>query len=605
MADKPATDDEVEALRAQIAELEARLTERRKYGLVWDEPRGRADDPYETEAVRDRTEREIPLISEDPSMAVGSGLRPHLLIEGDNYFTLSGLTFSHQGAVDVIYVDPPYNTGREDFLYNDRFVGEDDAYRHSKWLSFMAPRLTLASELLKDEGVIIVSIDDNELAHLRLLMDEIFGENNFIGNVIRATNSTKSNSNFLSVNFDYTLIYAKSRTRLEALIKERGRKWEVEKHNRAAFERTVKKLVDKGLAAEELTEELKELIRYPRFMDMTNYHNVDERGVYQKADLGGVAKGNPTPIMNPRTGELDPVPPGGFRFSEEELERLITEDRIHFHADGSLPRLKRYLADNPKQRPKGIMADDQRPDGNLLAGMGITFDNPKQLAFMKRVLGIFEDDAVILDFFAGSATTGHAVLELNAEDGGMRQFILATDNQAGICRDVAYKRLQLTIDGYTAKKRKGKTEEVSGTGGTLRVFTSDREFIERSDTPDEMRTAFRTACRDLIRLKENCFEPLEREKLFDIFKGEDTVGGERLLAILYGLEGRGTLIGALASHTGDPRVIVYAFSLSSQADPRPFRDAFGGRLELGQIPEQLVRTYERVFARRLYGGWSA
>lgn len=605
MAARRKPEEELEELRARVGELEARLAERRKYGLVWDEPSGRADDPYETEAVRDRTEREIPLIAEEPKLAIGSDLRPHLLIEGDNYFTLSGLSFSHQGAVDVIYIDPPYNTGREDFIYNDRFVGEDDTYRHSKWLSFMAPRLSLAAELLTDEGVIIVSIDDNEFAHLRLLMDEIFGEQNFIGNVIRATNSTKSNSNFLSINFDYTLIYAKSKARLEALIKERGKKWEVEKNNRAAFERKVKELVGKGLSGDALTEELKELTRYPRFMDMTNYHNVDARGVYQKADLGGVTKGNTTPIMNPLTGTLDPVPPGGFRFSADELERLMGEDRIHFHEDGSLPRLKRYLADNPKQRPKGVMADDQRPDGNLLAGMGISFDNPKQLAFMKRVLGIFEDDAVILDFFAGSATTGHAVLELNAADGGRRQFILATDNQAGISRDVAYKRLKCVIEGYTAKKRKGKSEAVAGVGGSLRFFTSDREFIERSDTPDEMRSAFRTACRDLIRLKENCFEPVQNEKLFDIYRGEDRSGNVRLLAILYGLEGRENLIKTLAAQGDDGQLAIYAFSLSRQADPKPFRDEFGSRLELGQIPEQLLRTYERVFARRLFGGWSA
>lgn len=602
---KASPDDELNKLRTKVLELEARLAERRRYGLVWEEPTGEADDPYETEKVRDRSERELPLLKEEPTLAIGQEATPHILIEGDNYYTLSGLTFTHHRAIDVIYIDPPYNTGRKDFIYNDRFVKEDDAYRHSKWLSFMAPRLTLASELLRDEGVIIVSIDDSEFAHLKLLMDEIFGESNFIGNIIRATNSTKSNSNFLSINYDYALLYAKDKTKLEALIKQTGRKWEVEKNNREAFEKKAKSLMKKGLGEEELTSELKELVKYPRFIDMTNYHFVDKRGVYRTGDLGGVKNGNKKAIKNPKTGKLDPVPKSGFRFSPEALEKLIEDDRIHFYTDGkTLPGIKRYLSENPRSRPRGIMSDDQRPDANLLSGMGLEFDNPKQLAFMKRVLSIFGPNAVVLDFFAGSATTGHAILELNALDGGARQVILATDDQRGICREVAYKRLEKAITGYKAKRR-NKTEEVAGLGGALLFFTSGKEFIKRSETPDQMRVAFRTACRDLLRLRENCFEPVNRGKLFEIFTGEDRDGSRQALAILYGLEGREKLIEELEKQPKEALITVYAFSLNSPADPKPFRQAFSDRLRLGSIPEQLLRTYERAFERRLYGGWSA
>jgi adenine-specific DNA-methyltransferase len=339
----------------------------------------------------------------------------------------------------------------------------------------MAPRLRIAHELLADDGVLIASIDDNEFAQLKLLLDDVFGEENFVGDVIRATNSTKSNSTFLSINYDHTFFYARDRATLEALAREHGRRWEVPKNNVDEYRRQVERLQRMGLSPERIAEELKELTKYPRFVDFVNYWYVDERGLYRKGDLGGVRHGNETPLRNPLTGRDDPVPPGGFRFGPAELERLVAEDRIHFHDDGSLPTIKRYLDANPRQRPKGIMSDDQRPDANLLDGMGLAFDNPKQLAFMRRILGIFAPDATILDFFAGSGTTGHAVLALNAEDGGTRQCILCTDDENDICRTVTHPRLRMAIEGYVDRRvlrKTGRVAEVPGLGGALRFFVS-------------------------------------------------------------------------------------------------------------------------------------
>jgi len=368
----------------------------------------------------------------------------NLYIEGDNLDVLKLLQESYLGKVKMIYIDPPYNTGN-DFVYRDKFTANREDYEeeagvydedgdclfknnetngrfHSDWCSMIYPRLVLARNMLRDDGVIFISIDDNEQENLKRICDEVFGKSNFIANIVRNTNSSKNQSLFVSVSHEYCFIYAKSIETLK--IKHNEEKWSVPKNNVDEYVAKVKQLQKEGMSAEEITEELKTLTKYPRFVDFMNYWYFDERGLYSKGDLGGVPNGNKTPIINPITRNYDPVPPGGFRFSENKMAELIDDNRIHFHADGSLPRMKRYLSENIGQRPKSIMSDDQRPDSNLLKELNTPFDNPKQLAFMKRIIGIADNDSIILDFFSGSATTAHAVMQLNAEDGGNRRFIM-------------------------------------------------------------------------------------------------------------------------------------------------------------------------------------
>ncbi|MDU9776414.1 site-specific DNA-methyltransferase [Helicobacter pylori] len=379
------------------------------------------------------------------------------IIIGDNLDALKLLKSAYSEKIKMIYIDPPYNTGNDEFIYPDNFrqdyqkilreVGlmetdengkeiESESLKffkntqgsktHSGWLSFMLPRLKLARDLLKEDGVIFISIDDNECANLKILCDEIFGEDNFVAEIVRNTNSSKNQSLFISVSHEYCLIYAKNISFLSK--KHENNKWQVSKNNVKEYYSRVKTLQNKDLSSDEITEELKELTKYPRFMDFTNYWYFDEKGLYRKDNLGGVKNGNKFKIINPLTNQEDPIPPGGFRYSKEKLQELIKDNRIHFHTDGSLPTLKRYLDENHTQRPKSIMSDDQRPDYALLQELfnGImVFDNPKQMAFMQRIIGIAtEKGDIILDFFAGSGTTAHAVMELNAEDKGNREFIL-------------------------------------------------------------------------------------------------------------------------------------------------------------------------------------
>lgn len=368
----------------------------------------------------------------------------NLYIEGDNLDVLKLLQETYLGKIKMIYIDPPYNTG-SDFVYEDDFADtaseylstsgqyDDDGNRlvqntesngrfHTNWLNMIYPRIKLAKSLLTDDGVIFISIDDNEYDNLKRICDEVFGAANFIATIIRNTNSSKNQSLFVSVSHEYCLVYAKNIEVLKEKHKEN--KWSVPKNNVDEYVAKVKQLQKQGLTPEEITEELKSLTKYPRFIDFTNYWYFDDKGLYSKGDLGGVPNGNKTPVFNPITQREDPVPPGGFRFSADKMAQLAREGRIHFHTDGSLPRIKRYLFENMDQRPKSIMSDDQRPDSSMMQAFNTPFDNPKQLSFIKRICGIMDDDAIFLDFFSGSATTAHAVMQLNAEDGGSRKFIM-------------------------------------------------------------------------------------------------------------------------------------------------------------------------------------
>ncbi|ALF10320.1 site-specific DNA-methyltransferase [Parageobacillus thermoglucosidasius] len=451
----------------------------------------------------------------------------NLYIEGDNLEVLKLLQKSYFGKIKMIYIDPPYNTGK-DFVYKDDFRDNIKNYKeitqqttkantetsgryHTDWLNMMYPRLKLARNLLTDDGVIFISIDDTEVANLRKILDEIFGENNFIASITRNTNSSKNQSLFVSVSHDYCLIYARDISVLST--KHAENKWSVPKNNIEEYKRKIEELKNLGLSNEQITEELKQLTKYPRFIDFVNYWYVDERGVYRKGDLGGVKNGNMTPIINPLTGKEDPVPPGGFRYSPEKLNELIKENRIHFHTDGSLPTIKRYLDENLAQRPKSIMSDDQRPDNALLKEFNTPFDNPKQLAFMKRILSVGDKDSIILDFFSGSATTAHAVMQLNAEDGGNRKFIMVQLPEKTDEKSEAYKAGYKNICEIGKERiRRAGEKIVQETGKTdldigFKVFKLDSSNVKTWD-PD-----FDNLEQTLFDLQDNIKEDRTKEDL--------------------------------------------------------------------------------------------
>lgn len=344
----------------------------------------------------------------------------NLYIEGDNLEVLKLLQETYLGKVKMIYIDPPYNTGN-DFVYNDDFAESAEEYLersgqfdedgnrlfqntesrgrfHTDWLNMIYPRLRLAKDLLSDDGVIFISIDDNEIRNLRLICDEIFGESNFIATIVwQKIHSTKNDAKYFSENHEYAVIYAKSIDKIHINM-------------------------------------------LPRTEQMNNrYKNLDNdlRGPWQSGDLvaSGERNNGHFIVKSPKTGKEFDVPVGKhWVYSQENLVRLIEDGQIWFGEDGnSFPRKKRFLSDVQDGRTPNTLWLAEEVGHNQTATREVKtlfndkkiFDFPKPVDYIRQFVQIASDNnCVILDFFSGSATTAHAVMQLNAEDGGHRKFVM-------------------------------------------------------------------------------------------------------------------------------------------------------------------------------------
>ena len=438
-----------------IKEIE-RLKKHKKYGLVWE------DKP---EDVVELCKDKLPVVKEvkNKEIITDKNKPVNLLIEGDNYHSLSVLNYTHEKAIDVIYIDPPYNTGNKEFVFNDKIVDLKNSYRHSKWLSFMAKRLKLSKGLLKDTGVIFISIDDNEIAQLKMLIDDpdLFGESNFIGSIVRRRRESQANlSRNLSTIHEYILCYAKSsKTQLNKFIPE----------------------LDKST-----------------FINTDN----DPRGPYVTmpcTNKGGAKYTIITPSGKKHTDE--------WRFKKETYLNLLKDKRIVFPNKGNgKPRYKLFY--NEKLE-KGIIpntwwddsASNQEATIELKAIFDgkVIFNNPKPTGLIEKLIKLSTyKNGIILDFMAGSGTTGHAVLKLNKEDGGNRQFILCTNNENNICTDVCYPRIEKVIEGYKNLKR----EKVEGLGGNLKYFKTS--FVDAEPT-DKNKKKLTDEATEMLCIKEGTF----------------------------------------------------------------------------------------------------
>ena len=430
------------------------LRENKTYGLVWE------DKP---EDVEERLRDELPILTEVPERAIISednDAPNHILIEGDNLEALATLAYTHEGKIDVIYIDPPYNTGNKDFIYNDSYVDKEDSYRHSKWLSFMSRRMKTAKKLLSDRGVIFISIDDNELAQLKLLCNEIFLENNYIATICRQAIKGGSRSAYLRNVHDYILIYCNNINELSEF---------------------------NGIEKEAL-----------------NLNLVDHIGPYTKGrelnkwGAGSRREDSPTmwfPIIGPNGEDVYPIrndgSEGRWRWGKNKLLKAVAENDVIFEKreNGTyvvyekLRGLKNptiqfttWFSDNY------INAKGSETIKSIFQTMMSVFDYAKPVNLIYDLLFmVSKEDSIILDFFAGSGTTLHATMELN-KDGGHRQCILVTNNENNICEEVTYERNRRVIQGYT----NSKGEEVAGlTKNNLRYYRTG--FVGRSRSMQNMR----------------------------------------------------------------------------------------------------------------------
>jgi site-specific DNA-methyltransferase (adenine-specific)/adenine-specific DNA-methyltransferase len=402
----------------------------------------------------------------DKKLSVGSPDSPNLLVEGDNLAALKALLPFYAGSVKCIYIDPPYNTGNEGWIYNDnvrapeieRWLGEtvgkeaEDLSRHDKWLCMMYPRLVLLRQMLRADGAIFISIDDNEVAHLRCMMDEIFGARNFVANVVwQKIFSPKNTARHLSESHDHILLFAKN-----------ADTW------------TPNHLIRSELQG-------------ARYKNPDN----DFRGAWTSSDLTArnfYSLG--TYSVTAPCGNMFSAPKGRYwSISKDNFEKLDLEQRIWWGASrNNMPRLKRFLSDVKEGvTPQTIWlhteaGNTQEAKKELISVLPDTknvFITPKPTRLIKRILQLATDkDSLVLDSFMGSGTTGQAVLSLNAEDGGTRRFI-GIEMESAIARPVTHERLRRVIEGY------GSTPAL---GGGFRYCTLGEPLL---DAEGHLRTGAR------------------------------------------------------------------------------------------------------------------
>ncbi|MBS1787399.1 MAG: site-specific DNA-methyltransferase [Acidobacteria bacterium] len=431
----------------------------------------------------------------DPKLSVlGKGEKPsldgNLIIEGDNLLALKALLPTHAGRIKCIYIDPPYNTGDEGWVYNDKlnqpqfkeWIGQtvgkegEDATRHDKWCCMMYPRLQLLRELLRDDGVIFISIDDNEIASLCFLLDEIFGAENRIERLIwKKSYGGGAKERHIVTLHEYVLCYAKDINRIEAL---------------------------------ELSPDPDAVERYYKYQDSKS----DVRGPYRLKPLEatksmGERKNLVYPILLPEGGEV--WPQRQWWWSQERTLKALENDEIVFTQtkQGVSVSYKQYLKDEHGEERgaklfsiiDGIYTQEGTSDLREVFDGKLALQFPKPVRLIKKLLELVtEGDDIILDSFAGSATTGHAVLSLNQEDGGDRKFVLVQmpfdtkENEKdgfNICQKITAERVRRVIKGYSYKTNGGKQQKVEGLGGSFSyVRLGEPLFNEYRDLGDRLPT---------------------------------------------------------------------------------------------------------------------
>ena len=571
-----------EALRQRIKELAGltdderaallELVNTKKYGLVWEN---------HPEDVEERLRTSLPVLEEVKERYI-PGSTPdspnHILIEGDNLEALTALTYTHEGKIDVIYIDPPYNTGNKDFVYNDKYVDSEDSYRHSKWLSFMDKRLRIAKRLLSDRGVIFISIDDNEQANLKLLCDEVFGER-YCRNIINTRRLDKNLSQqfinkgiqSLAVGCEYVLFYSKTtNVNLTAVQREAS-----EKRRNSGY--------------------------------WKGFWNSADRPTMRYDILG----------VTPSTGQwkweqgkaLEAVCNYNDYLKALNLDSTLSLEK-YWEATGRCKKFIRRKAGNCKGKNMGVEHWVEPTVGILRTSnwsdiittetsidMELNFSSPKSRQLIRELVKFGSQDCSckVLDFFAGSGTTMHAVMQLNKEDGGHRQCILVTNNEKNICEEVTYERNKRVINGYTTPKG----VEVEGLhNNSLRYYKT--KLLPRQRTNRNMHDLMNAAT-DLLCIKEDIYEEQTIKDLaiknisryVRLFSN-----GNRYMLVIYNEEAIPRVVPWIATSDFLPkeRIKVYTFSYSNYAYDDDFAEV-EDRVQLCALPAAIYEAYRRVLPK--------
>ncbi len=537
-----------------IEELE--VLKKKKYGLIWDRKNSQEmlDAFVNWENMPENFVASVfPVLKEVASKEIATDKKKpvNLLIEGDNYHSLAVLNFTHQEAIDVIYIDPPYNTGENDFIYNDKFVDKDDPYRHSKWLSFMEKRLRLALPLLKSDGVMFISIDNNEFAQLKLLCDEIFDEKNFLGCLtwIKRTKSTNSGKakKMIQQKTEYVFVYGR-----QSVANFQG--------FNLLYSEATKKYPHKGKLGKCRFENL----------EATDYGR-KKRDTMKFPILG----------VKPREGRR-------WQIGKETARELVEQNKIEL-VDG-VPMRAVYPEDEESESFMPFWshledtgsAESGKKELSDIVGPNHGFDTVKPTPLMEQIFERFDEDITVLDFFAGSGTTGHAILNMNVTS-GKRKFIICTNNDGDISTKICYPRIQKAIEGY--KNNKG--EKIEGLGGNLKYFKTD--FVAAQPTDRNKRNLVNKSA-DMLCVKENIFDLLIDGGLdFKVFQKDS-----QYLGIIFNEETIDKFIKEANKTNG--QFVIYVFSYGELAPEKEFYE-MKNKYKVKPIPEVILKVYREIFKK--------
>lgn len=549
----------IEQLLKKINELETELKTSKKYGLVWDKENTKED-------VVIKCEKNIPILEQDKSKKIIFGDDNNIIIEGDNYHALTSLNFIAKESVDIVYIDPPYNTGHEDFIYNDNYVDSEDGYRHSKWLSFMQKRLALSKELLKEKSLLFIRIDDREYAQLKLLCDSIFGERNFVANLKWKKKKQPSFLSNVAGILEYVLVYSKNAGLIKKLSIEQLQ--DSDKPVINAGNPESERIIRKGCRAKCTQTFIKAGLYQNKSMTIEYVDDVYIENGITKNDFRCISR---------------------FRTTQEYIDQYCEENLIFITANLGL---RRDLSSNEKGGAKSItdlLLDwDQNQDGTttLKEIFNLTtncpFSNPKPVKLIYNCIkSSMFNNPVVLDFFAGSGTTGQAVLELNKEDGGHRRFILCTNNENNICTEVTYPRLKTVITGI----RPDGTKYSDGLPANLYYFKTD--FIEDQANTEQARYNLVEKVDSLLCIAEDVMEEVERNDYSSHF-----INGDKHLFIYndyYNKTKFDEFKQRVLSATGQK--IVYVYASDNNIDETLME---GNDIELKPIPSKIYEIYKEI-----------
>lgn len=608
----------------------------KKYGLVWE------DKP---EDIEEQLREDLPVLVERNDDKVHSIISDnpdapnHLIIEGDNLAALTELSYTHAGKVDVIYIDPPYNRGENDFKYNDTYIDKDNPFRHSLWLNFMSKRLKAAKALLRDTGIIIIHIDEHEYNALYLLLDEIFSSQNNLGSIIWNKMNPKGDAKGVASMHEYIVIFAKSKdiflSQEGTLMRQKPNAEKILAKARTLFSKIGKRAIPdeikKAVAPFGYSKEVLKDFEVLYDLDLINkefqnwlaaspfgkgekaYKYISPSGrVFRSVSMAWPNKEIAPddywiPLRHPVTGEECPIPSKGWRNPPLTMERLLGTSDVYEVAgltikgeivfsrkkNGSLniPERIYYLDENMSENVPSIY-NDGSSDDTLLKNLNISFEYPKTVSVASYLLkNIHPNARLIVDFFAGSGTTLHAIMSLNAEDGGNRTGILCTNNENHICEDTTYKRNAQVILGY----QNGKDDVAGLTDNNLRYYRT--EFLPRERSVKNMR-ALVEAATGLLCIKNDLYTKARfgGRKLNSRY-ARYFENGEKRMLIIYEERAIPFIVNIIKDMPEGEKIKVYVFSHGSYTYDDEFAE-MADRVTLCALPEAIYAAYKKVLPKR-------